>query len=61
MFSSDEKNIQTADGQINKFQLLIIGRLLVLFLLMVASWLWNSGQFRLSFENFPRDLFVVFF
>lgn len=60
MFSLDEKITQANSSQINKFQLLIIGRLLVLFLLMIVSWLWNSGQFRLSFENFPRDLFIVF-
>ncbi len=43
-----------------KIQTLIIGRLLIIFLLMVAAWVWNSGQFRLSFEEFPRDLFFVF-
>lgn len=59
MFSLDEKNLQ-ANGEANKFQLLIIGRLLVLFLLMVTIWLWKSGQLRLSFEDFPRDLFLVF-
>lgn len=60
MFSLDENNFQTDNNQINRFQLLIIGRLLVLFLLMIANWVWNSGQFRLSFDNFPRDLFLIF-
>lgn len=41
-------------------QTLIIGRLLVTFLLLVTSWFWSSGTFRLSFENFPQGLFLVF-
>lgn len=60
MVSKDEKIFRADDSQTNKFQLLIIGRLLILFLLMVFNWLWNSGQFRLSFDTFPRDLFLVF-
>ena len=43
-----------------KIQNLIIGRLLVIFLLLVASWVWNSGRLKLSFEDFPRGLFFVF-
>ena len=41
-------------------QTLIIGRLMVIFLLLVASWTWNSGRLRLSFDQFPQDLFLVF-
>ena len=33
-------------------QTLIIGRLLVIFFLLVASWVWSSGRLRLSFETF---------
>lgn len=43
-----------------KIQSLIIGRLLVVFLLLVASWIWNSGRLKLSFDDFPRGLFFVF-
>ncbi len=39
---------------------LIIGRLLVIFLLLVTSWIWHSGRLQLSFENFPQGLFLVF-
>lgn len=60
MLSKIESSFQDDDNQVSKFQLLIIGRLLVLFLLMIVSWLWNSGQFKLSFDTFPRDLFLVF-
>jgi len=34
--------------------------LLVIILLLVASWIWNSGRLKISFEDFPRDLFLVF-
>ncbi len=43
-----------------KIQTLIIGRLLTIFLLLVASWIWQSGQLELSFEKFPQGLFLVF-
>lgn len=43
-----------------KLQLLIIGRLFVLFLLLVAGWIWNSGELRLTTENFPSGLLLVF-
>jgi two-component system sensor histidine kinase PilS (NtrC family) len=45
---------------LQKIQTLIIGRLVVIFLLLVTSWLWFSGTFRLSVETFPQGLFFVF-
>jgi two-component system, NtrC family, sensor histidine kinase PilS len=33
---------------------------MVIFLLLVSSWVWYSGTLRLSFENFPQGLFLVF-
>jgi two-component system sensor histidine kinase PilS (NtrC family) len=54
-FFSNEINLT------QKIQTLIIGRLLVIFLLLVASWFYNSsGNLKLSFENFPQGLFLVF-
>ncbi len=43
-----------------KIQTLIIGRLLVIFVLLVASWFWNSQKLTLSIEDFPSGLFIVF-
>ncbi len=43
-----------------KLQTLIIGRLLAVFLLLVATWVWNSGHLNLSWEDFPQGLFLVF-
>ncbi|MCE7960959.1 MAG: PAS domain S-box protein [Acidobacteria bacterium ACB1] len=60
MTSLDE-NIDPANtGKVVRVQTLIIGRLVVTFLLLVASWVWHSGTFRLTVDNFPEGLFLVF-
>src|SRR5688500_1547504 len=60
MFKIDAKVSPTDTKLTQKIQSLIIGRLLVVFLILVASWIWNSGRLRLSFDDFPRGLFFVF-
>lgn len=58
---SMDKNLFTTDASLTqRIQTLIIGRLLAIFLLLVATWFWQSGQLKLSFENFPQGLFLVF-
>ena len=60
MFSLDEK-YHSANSQITQnIQTLIIGRLMVIFVLLVGSWIWNSGQLVLSIEKYPRGLLLVF-
>jgi len=61
MFIIDAKESPTDTKLTQKIQSLIIGRLLVIFLILVASWVWNSGGgLKLSFDDFPRGLFFVF-
>lgn len=60
MLSLDEKSDSTNTRQMQRIQTLIIGRLMAIFLLLVTSWIWYSGTLRLSFENFPQGLFLVF-
>lgn len=60
MISVDEKAISANSTPMQRVQTLIIGRLMVIFLLLVASWFWSSGTLRLSFEDFPQGLFLVF-
>jgi heme/copper-type cytochrome/quinol oxidase subunit 4 len=60
MFSLDEKIFSANVRQSQRIQTLIIGRLLAIFLLVVAGWVWHSGKLRLSFEDFPQGLFLVF-
>lgn len=60
MPSLDEKHSAANAREMLRMQTLIIGRLMTIFLLLVASWFWYSGTLRLSFENFPQGLFLVF-
>ena len=60
MLSLDEKTAVANSRQTQRILTLIIGRLMAIFLLLVTSWFWNSGTLRLSFENFPQGLFLVF-
>lgn len=55
------ENILRGNLSLNqKIQTLIMGRLLAVFLLLVTTWVWNSGHLRLSWEEFPQGLFLVF-
>jgi two-component system sensor histidine kinase PilS (NtrC family) len=57
---NDARNWLTEGKMSRRLQNLIIGRLMAIFLLLVASWIWNSGRLKLSFDEFPRGLFLVF-
>ena len=60
MFSLDEKYLSANTQMLQRIQLLIIGRLLVIFALVIAVWVWNSGRFVLSIEDYPRGLLLAF-
>jgi len=60
MLSLDEKNDSANSRQMQRIQTLIIGRLMAIFLLLVTSWFWYSGTFKLSFDTFPQGVFLVF-
>lgn len=55
-----EKYLTGNFSMVQKMQTLIIGRLMIVFLIMVASWIWSSGNIKLSFEDFPQGFFLVF-
>ena len=55
-----EKYLSGNFSMMQKLQTLIIGRLMVVFLIMVASWIWSSGNIKLSFDDFPQGFFLVF-
>jgi len=44
MTSLNESADPTKSKEINRLQMLIIGRLMVVFLLLVTSWIWYSGN-----------------
>jgi len=56
----NEKFFSIETNLTQKIQTLIIGRLLVIFLLLVASWLYNNGgNLKFSADNFPQHLFII--
>jgi len=59
--SSLKDNPITANfSWVQSVQTLIIGRLIVVFLLLITTWFWYSGRMELSFERFPQGLALVF-
>jgi two-component system, NtrC family, sensor histidine kinase PilS len=58
MFSLDENS---SDANLaRRILTLIVGRLFAIFLLLMAAWIWNAGFAKISFDDFPRGLFLVF-
>jgi two-component system sensor histidine kinase PilS (NtrC family) len=56
----DDTNITQNSDLAAKIQWLIFGRLMVVFFLLAAGWIWKSGTLALSAENLPQGLFYVF-
>lgn len=60
MFSLDENRFTSNATLVQKVQTLIIGRLVVVFLLLVTSWIWYSGTVEFTFANVPQGALLVF-
>lgn len=60
MFSLDENTGSANNVSLQKIQTLVVGRLIVIFLLLVTSWIWYSGSVQLTLDNFPEGPFLVF-
>lgn len=60
MNSLDEIAPTTNSRETLRIQTLIIGRLLVIFLMLVASWYWHAGSFEAAYDSIPRGLLFVF-
>jgi len=60
MFSLDEKGDSANLTEVQRVQTLIIGRLLVIFLLLVSSWIWYTGRIEFTFDSIPRGPLLVF-
>lgn len=58
--SLDETEVTANSKQMQRVQTLIIGRLVVIFLLLVTSYFWYTGTLQFSLENFPQGVFLVF-
>lgn len=59
MDSVDENNLSANVTQMQRVQTLVIGRLVLVFLLLVTSWTTYSGGAEFSLENFPQGTFLV--
>ena len=60
MSSLDENTGSANHVSLQKLQTLIVGRLIVVFLLLVTSWIWYSGSIGFALDNFPEGPLVVF-
>ena len=60
MFSLDEKLPSSNFTRLQSVQTLIVGRLIVIFLLLVTSWAWYSGTLDLDLDSFPKGPFLIF-
>lgn len=60
MVSLDENSDKTKMQAVQSVLMLIIGRLVAIFLLLAASWIWYSGTFKLNFDNLPEGVFLLF-
>jgi two-component system sensor histidine kinase PilS (NtrC family) len=60
MFSLDENKGSANQVSLQKIQTLIVGRLIIVFLLLVTSWIWYSGSINFTLDNFPEGPLLVF-
>ena len=60
MFSLND-NMVGANGTLaQRVQMLVIGRLVVIFLLLVTSWIWSSGSAQFTLQSIPQSPLLVF-
>lgn len=60
MFSLND-NMSGASATLSqRVQVLVIGRLVVIFLLLVTSWIWSSGSAQFTLQSIPQSPLLVF-
>ena len=60
MFSLDENTGSANNVSLQKLQTLVVGRLIIIFLLLVTSWIWYSGSVNFTLDEFPTGPLLVF-
>lgn len=50
MIKLKEKGFRVGNSLMQKVQKLSVGRLLAIFLLLIASWVWDNGTLTFSFQ-----------
>lgn len=60
MASLDKNSVSVNAVTMQKVQNLIIGRLIVIFLLLITGWVWYSRSLNLTLSDIPRGPFLIF-
>ncbi len=60
MFSLNDKMLGANGTLAQRVQTLVIGRLVVIFLLLVTSWIWSSGSAQFTLQSIPQGPLLVF-
>ena len=60
MTSLDDKTVSANENSMQSVQTLVIGRLIAIFLLFAATWIWYRGHIELSVQSINDGPFLVF-
>jgi two-component system, NtrC family, sensor histidine kinase PilS len=60
MFSLNENKLTANATLVQKVQSLVLGRLVVIFLLLVSSWIWYSGSTEFTLQSIPQSALLIF-
>ena len=60
MFSLNDNMLRANVTLAQRVQMLVIGRLVVIFLLLVTSWIWTSGSAQFTLQSIPQGPLLVF-
>jgi two-component system, NtrC family, sensor histidine kinase PilS len=60
MFSLNDNMLRANVSLAQRVQTLVIGRLVVIFMLLVTSWIWSSGSAQFTLQSIPQSPLLVF-
>ena len=60
MFSLNDNTLGANATLVQRVQMLVIGRLVAIFLLLVTSWIWSSGSAQFTLQSIPQSPLLVF-
>lgn len=60
MFSLNDNMLRANGTLAQRVQTLVIGRLVVIFLLLVTSWIWSSGSAQFTLQSIPQSPLLIF-
>src|SRR5688572_7387028 len=60
MVSLNDKGFATNASLEQRVLMLVIGRLVAIFLLLVSSWIWYSGSAEFTLQSIPQSTLFIF-